>query len=90
MSEPKEMTVAQLAANLGTAFQMAEIDPAKDTIMTAIEKFRKIEASQLTLYIEDGGFFCLCADRITSRKFREAVDAIHEELSDEFIQARFS
>ena len=90
MSEPKETTVAQLAANLGTAFQMAEIDPAKDTILTAIEKFRKLGASQLALYIEDGGFLCLCADKIISRKFKEALDRIHDELADEFIQARFS
>ena len=83
MSELNKMTVAQLAMNLGLALQMAEIDPASDTIVAVMEKFNSLGASQLTIYVEDAGFLCVCADPKMARKFKDALEKIHDELEDE-------
>lgn len=78
----KLMSVCELAKNLGLAFQMASIDPGKDTVTTAVDKFNALGARHLILYIENGGLLCLCSDPEMSRRLKDAIHRIDAELDE--------
>lgn len=85
MSDPamQEMTIGEIASDLKLAFQVADVDPAKDTIVEAARKFGKLGLRHLVLYLSTGGFLCLCSDGEMSKKLREAISKIDEELDAE-------
>ncbi len=85
MSEPamREMSVDEVAKELKLAFQMADIDPAKDTVVEAARKFGKLGMRHLVLYLSTGGFLCLCSDQEMSKRLREAINRIDKELDAE-------
>lgn len=73
-------TMEQVSHNLLTALAIGQVDPEKDTITSAIDKFRKMRLRHLVLYAEKGGFFCLCADPEMSKRFQAALEQIDKEL----------
>lgn len=79
----REMTIDEVARELKLAFQVADIDPAKDTIVEASRKFGKLGLRHLVLYLSTGGFLCLCSDAEMSRRFKDAVEKISSELDCE-------
>ena len=85
MKEPemREMTMAEVASELKKAFQVANIDPGRDTIVDASRKFGELGLRHLVLYLSTGGFLCLCSDEKMSRKIREALQKIEDELEAE-------
>ena len=85
MKEPemREMTMAEVASELKKAFQVANIDPGRDTIVEAARKFGELGLRHLVLYLSTGEFFCLCSDAEMSKRLREAIRKINEELDAE-------
>ncbi len=85
MSEPamREMTIDEVARELKLAFQIADIDPAKDTVVEAARKFGKLGLRHLVLYLSTGGFLCLCSEPEMSKRLREAIAKIDEDLDAE-------
>lgn len=78
----EKMTVGQRNI-LKIALEMGQIDPAKTTLVEAVDKFQELGFRHLTLYIENGGYFCLCGDPELCRRFRDAVERIEEEMDRE-------
>lgn len=76
----QEMTMKELERNLLLAYKMADVDPSKDTIASAVNKFSDRGIRHLTLYIENCGLLCLCSDPEMSKRFKAAIDAIDAEL----------
>lgn len=62
---------------------MSQIDPNKTTLFEAVAKFQEYDLRHLILYTENGGFLCLCGDPELSRRFRNAVERIDEEMDRE-------
>lgn len=85
MSDPamREMTIEEVAKDLKLAFQVANVDPAKDTIVEAARKFGKLGLRHLVLYLSTGGFLCLCSDAEMSKRLREAIRKYDEEFDEE-------
>lgn len=79
----REMSIDEVARELKLAFQVANVDPAKDTIVEAAQKFGKLGLRHLVLYLSTGGFLCLCSDPEMSKKLRDAIRKIDEELDAE-------
>lgn len=83
MGETQNTSVCALAKALNKAFEVSGINPGKDTIVSAVEKFSDLGLRHLVLYIENGGFLCLCSDPEMSRKLRSAIEQIENELDME-------
>lgn len=79
----REMSIDEVARELKLAFQVANVDPAKDTVVEAAQKFGKLGLRHLVLYLSTGGFLCLCSEPEMSKKLREAICKIDEELDAE-------
>ena len=79
----QEMSIGEVAKNLKLAFLMAGVNPAKDTIVEAANKFRELGLRHLVLYLSTGGFLCLCSDAEMSKRLRKAILAIDKELDAE-------
>ena len=76
----REMTIDEVARELKRAFQVANVDPAKDTVVEAAQKFGQLGLRYLVLYLSTGGFLCLCSEPEMSKRFREAIAKMDEEL----------
>lgn len=76
----REMSIDEVARELKLAFQVADVDPAKDTIVEAAQKFGKLGLRHLILYLSTGGFLCLCSEPEMSKRLRDAIRKIDEEL----------
>ena len=85
MSEPamQQMTIGEVARELKLAFQVANVDPAKDTVVEAAQKFGQLGLRHLVLYLSTGGFLCLCSDAEMSKRLRDAISRIDEEMDAE-------
>lgn len=79
----REMSIDEVARELKLAFQVSDVDPAKDTVVEAAQKFGKLGLRHLVLYLSTGGFLCLCSEPEMSKRLREAIAKIDEELDAE-------
>ncbi len=79
----REMSIDEVARELKLAFQVANVDPAKDTVVEAAQKFGKLGLRHLVLYLSTGGFLCLCSDPEMSKRLREAILKYDEEFDEE-------
>lgn len=76
----REMTIDEVVRELKLSFQVADVDPAKDTIVEVAQKFKKLGLRHLVLYLSTGGFLCLCSDPEMSKRLHKSIRQIDEEL----------
>lgn len=79
-AQMENKTMGEWEQDLSLAFQVAGIDPGKDSIALAVQKMRKLNLRHLVLYIEGGGFLCLCAEPEMSAMLRKAIECIDAEM----------
>ncbi len=79
----QEMSIDEVARELKLSFQVADMDPATDTVVEAARKFRKLGLRHLVLYLSTGGFLCLCSEPEMSKKLRKAISKMDGELDVE-------
>ena len=82
-SAMQEKTLDEVARDLKLAFMVADVDPAKDTVVEVARKFGKVGLRHLVLYLSTGGFLCLCSDAEMSKRLRNAIRKIDAELDAE-------
>lgn len=84
----EKKTLREWARDLNLAFQVAGIDPGKDSIVEAVQKMRKLNLRHLVVYIEDGGCLCLCADPEMSAMLHNAINRYDAESGMESMEEK--
>lgn len=83
--------IGQAAMDLFNVMQMAQVDPAKDSLVSAVDKFQHNNWRHLTLCLENGGMIFLCANAEMSRRLLRAIQEINcdmDRLQDDIRQTR--
>lgn len=68
-----------VAQDLLGLFMLADIDPNRDTIASAVTKIRGHGSTYHLVFLKDGGMFCFCSDAGMSRRLHAAVRKIDAE-----------
>lgn len=71
-----EEQIKATAKDLREVFMLADIDPGRNTLVTVVDKFKDRGMRHLTLYLENGGLICLCANPEMSKRLGAAIQEI--------------
>lgn len=76
--------IRRVARDMYAAMEMAEINPAKDSLASVIDKFRDKNWRHLMLHLENGGMVILCANPEMSRRLSRAVQEISQGMDSAY------
>ena len=80
MNGLQEMSITEIDKQLIDGLQMASIEPAKDSLIVFLNKFKKMDCDTLVLYTEEIGFFAISSNKTIGQKFRDAINKIYEDI----------